>query len=589
MKKIENILLLLFALLSVVACNKLDIPPMNIIQDKDVFAKESGITAYMASLYNDLPIEDFNFTRNGFHQLDSYPGLYTVTGEALLCPSNLSSSSPEGGWWQHWGYGTIRDVNYFLSNFPAYAHIFPTERANIWLGEAHFIRAYNYFAMVKRYGGVPIIIKVQNYPEQSIEQLSVPRDSEKAVYEFIGQELDSAIALLPVASPELGRVNKYVAYALKSRAMLYAGSIAQYGRIQLDGLLGIPASDAQKFYQASYDASVELAGHYSLYRKYNDKYENYWNLFLDDDSPENIFCEYYKYPEKTHSLDAQDIPHQMMGPDGYSSFVNPTLEFVEMFDDVNGNSGVLKVDDANGNPLRFNNTMDLFNNVEPRLRGTVILPGDGFKGESIEVYKGTYTTYPSGELFTATDANVLYQGKSVIGKSGMGNNEMTGTGFFNRKYQNPYMVGTVALWRSAQKYIDIRYGEILLNRAEAAFQLSKIDDALLAINDIRDRAGAKLLTQGQLTAKSIQKERRMELSFENQTYWDLRRWRIADTEMNNAQYRALCPYYVFDEGKFIFKKEPYGKKYTFDVKVNYVQIPTDQIFTNNKLIQNPGY
>lgn len=151
------------------------------------------------------------------------------------------------------------------------------------------------------------------------------------------------------------------------------------------------------------------------------------------------------------------------------------------------------------------------------------------------------------------------------------------------------MVGTVALWRSAQKYIDIRYGEILLNRAEASFQLSKIDDALLAINDIRDRAGAKLLTQGQLTAKSIQKERRMELSFENQTYWDLRRWRIADTEMNNAQYRALCPYYVFDEGKFIFKKEPYGKKYTFDVKVNYVQIPTDQIFTNNKLIQNPGY
>lgn len=589
MKKIKNILLFLFTLLSIVGCNKLNIPPMNIIQDQDIFKKESGITAYMANLYNDLPIEDFNFTRNGFHQLDFYPGTYTVTGEALLCPSNVSSSSPSGAWWQFWGYGTVRNVNYFLSVFPIYANTFSKDKANIWLGEAHFIRAYLYFAMVKRYGGVPIIKEVQNYPAQTIEELKVPRDPEKAVYEFVESELDSAIALLPAGSVDPGRVNKYVAYALKSKAMLYAGSIAQYGRIQLDGLLGIPATDAQKFYQASYDASVALEGHYSLYRKYSDKFENYWNLFLDDDSPENIFCEYYKYPEKTHSFDAQCIPHQMMGPDGYSSFVDPTLEFVERYDDVNGNSGVLQVNDANGSPIRFNNTMDLFINVEPRLRGTVILPGDGFKGESIEVYKGTYVSYPSGKLYTATTANVLYQGKSVIGKSGMGNNEMTGTGFFNRKYQNPYMVGTVGLWRSSQKYINIRYGEILLNRAEAAFQLNKFDDALTAINDIRDRAGAKLFTLADLTAKSIQKERRLELAFENQTYWDLRRWRISDTEMNNAQYRALSPYYIADEGKFIFKKENYGKVYTFDVKVYYVQIPTAQIATNNKLVQNPGY
>jgi len=592
MNKNKNILLLLCILISTVACHNLDIPPMNIIQDKDVFTKESGVKAYMTSLYKDLPIEDFNFSGGGFHQTYCFPGIYNCTGEALLNPANMFNiGSPQGDWWQYWGYGQVRNVNYFLSTFPKYASTFTTDKANAWLGEAHFMRAYNYFAMVKRYGGVPIIKEVQNYPTQSLEELSVPRDPEQAVYDFIGQDLDSAILLLPAVSAELGRVNKYVAYALKSRAMLYAGSIAQYGSIQLNGLLGIPAADAQKYYQASYDASIALDGHYSLYRKYSDKFENYWHLFLDDNSPENIFCEYYKYPEKGHGFDTYCIPQQMWGPQGYSSMINPTLEFVELFDDINGNSGALKINDNSGNAIRFTNTIDIFNNVEPRLRGSVILPGDIFKGESIEIYKGIYESYPTGILHTSAAQGIeLFNGKGIRGKSGIGYNYSTGTGFFNRKYQNPDMPKSQVLeGHSVQKYIDIRYGEILLNRAEAAYQLNKKDDALTAVNDIRDRAGAMLLTADQLTAQSIQKERRMELSFENQTYWDLRRWRIADQLMNNKQYTALYPYWVSNENKFIFQKVQIGPIYTFDVKVYYTTIPTDEILKNNKLIQNPGY
>lgn len=62
--------------------------------------------------------------------------------------------------------------------------------------------------------------------------------------------------------------------------MLYAGSIAQFGKMQLDNLLGIPATDATKYYQAAYDAACMLEGKYSLYNKYADKYENYWRLFF---------------------------------------------------------------------------------------------------------------------------------------------------------------------------------------------------------------------------------------------------------------------------------------------------------------------
>lgn len=144
--------------------------------------------------------------------------------------------------------------------------------------------------------------------------------------------------------------------------------------------------------------------------------------------------------------------------------------------------------------------------------------------------------------------------------------------------------------RSEQDWIDFRYAEILLNKAEAAFYLGNKSAALEAINDIRDRAGAKLLTEAQLTENAIRKERRMELAFENHTYWDLRRWRIADKLMNNTRYHALCPYYIYDEGKYIYQIEEVGGLYTYDVKANYVKIPESEIQKNpNLLPNNPGY
>lgn len=591
MKNIRQLIILLSVCFTIVSCNDLNQPPINIIQDKDVFNTESGVNAFIVRLYEELPIEDFQFNKDGFRQFANYPTLGNCTGEYLLCMTDMLWDSPQGDWWQAWRYSSVRNVNYFLSTFPEYGDNYIESQQNSWIGEAHFIRAYYYFSLVKRYGGVPIITEVQNFPEQSIEELRVPRNTEKEVYDFIAKELDEAIKLLPAESPQKGRVNKYVAYALKSRVMLYAGSIAQYGNMQLNGLLGIPSEDTKSYYQSSYDAAAALEGHYSLYRKYNDKAENYWRLFLDDESPENIFCEYFIYPEKNHSYDALHIPYQQRGSQGYSSRFCPTLELVEMYDDVNGNSGRLAVNDASGKPIRFDNTMDIFKDVEPRLRGTVILPGDEFKGEAIEIQKGLYPTYSETvDPLISTNANDLYEGHRIIGRSGMGHQEMTSTGFNVRKYQNPGITAAdVLLWRSAQFWIDMRYAEILLNKAEAAFQLGKTDEALAAINDIRDRAGAKAYTKEQLTIKAIQKERRMELAFENHTYWDLRRWRIADSEINNIEYTALCPYYIFDEGKFIFKKEKVGGRYTFDVKVNYVMIPTDEISKNEKLVQNPGY
>lgn len=586
---------ILFSILfcALFACESLNMPPLNMVVDDDIFKNEAGINAYMARLYGELPIEDFHFTVAGFYTGGATNPYIGVWSEELVRNIEGYHVQPNGNQLHWWGYESVRNVNYFLEKISDYSSNFTLEQLNAFLGEAYFIRAYYYFAMVKRYGGIPIIDKVQNYPGQTLEELKVKRNSEQEVYNFIEKDLDEAIRLLPEKSLQLGRANKGVAYALKSRAMLYAASIAKYGTLQLGGILGIPSQEASRYFNSSLNASLEVAKRYSLYNKYTDKAENYWHLFLDKDSPETIFAKYYYYPNFCHSFDAFNIPFQMRGASGYGSLMSPTLEIVELFGEMDGSFDGLKIEN-NGEPIRFDNTMDLFVNVEPRLKGSVILPGDVFKGEVIDIQKGLYTSYPNGELLTSTDWTKTYSGDKgevhITGKSGIGNSESSVTGFHLRKYQNPDMPhGILVMDRSEQSWIDMRYGEILLNQAEAAFELGKKDLALDALNAIRERAGAKLYSLNDISIDVIRRERRLELCFENHSYWDLRRWRTAALEINNKQYTALCPYYIYDEGKYIFKKEGVGSFFTFDPKVYYLMIPNAEITKNDLLEQNPGY
>lgn len=592
MNKIK-IIILSIALLSV-GCNSLDVPPINIIQDGDIFSSESGITAYMASLYRDLPIEDHRFTVYGFNDSwSNWPALGHFSGELLNNMLFFVWGSPTGNELHFWSYDRVRKINYFIENMPKYEQAFSKNLVNTWMGEAYFCRAFYYFAMVKRYGAVPLVKTVQNYPETSLEELQISRNTQEEGWDFVAEDLDKAIGLLPENSISPGRANKYVAYALKSRAMLYAASIAQFDTPAqgYEKLLGIPASKAKSYYQASYDAANKIGNKYSLYKKSSDKFENFWKLFLDKDNPEAIFVRYYKYPEYVHNYDCSHIPFQMRGPEGYSSIFNPTLDFVEMFDDINGKPFELKTTGEDGKPIRYEKRSDIFKDVEPRLRASVILPDDVYKGEVIDVRKGIWTSYPNGELKTSSTMSDMYQDMPVIGRSGMGNSETTTTGFFIRKYQNPDMPNNLVVnFRSDQQYIVIRYAEVLLNKAEAAFYLGKPEEALNTINEIRERAGAKLLTINQITENAIRKERRMELAFENHSYWDLRRWRIADKLINNKKYRALCPYYIYDEKKYIFTKEEVNAVYNYDVKCNYVAVPSGEISKNPKLLpNNPGY
>lgn len=624
------------------ACEKLDVPPLNVVQDKDIFTNEAGISAYMSRMYSRLPIEDFKYSPtisfNAF-VVGSFSG---ITGEALS--RDMPNTTETFNYWSD-AYSLIRESNYFMETLPTYAGNFSTTQVNNWLGEARFIRATTYFALVKRYGGVPIVDKVLTKPDQtiseltaSVEELKIPRSGEEKVYDLIGNDLDYAYTNLP-ESNKAGRANRYAAAAFKSRAMLFAGTIAKYNTINLtvgaERICGIPAAKANTYFKASFDAAALPNGKYALYTRNfiaGDKtaiYQNFVNLFLDVSSQENIYIRQYKYPDAVHGYDALNVPKQLEGPGGnYSSETNPTLEFVEQFEGLPKNAdGTIQTLDVNGKYILYNNTMDLFANAEPRLRATVILPGDMFKGQSIEMRRGIYTgsaasgisrLLPAGSTANYPTANIV--GSAAVlqapytlpngtkmnpaGASGIFTNLVANgpggsiTGFSVRKYLVPDKpTAEVVTNRSEQSWIEIRYAEVLLNAAEAGFELNAagqganyLTTALSNLNLIRNRAGATPAVA--LTSiDTIRRERRKELAFEHKIYWDLRRWRILDQEQNSTLYRVLMPFYSSDAGKYFFdaRTDERNVRYTFDTRWYYQQIPTAAITKSPNLVQNPGF
>jgi hypothetical protein len=271
--------------------------------------------------------------------------------------------------------------------------------------------------------------------------------------------------------------------------------------------------------------------------------------------------------------------------------------------------------------------MDLFANAEPRLRATVILPGDAFKGQNIEIRRGIYTgpatgginpllpagsksQYPLTNLVvsaTASQTPYTLPDGSLMNPAGLsgiftGDQTCAISGFSVRKWLNPNLPTSQVLENNeTQTWIEMRYAEVLLNRAEAAFELNSggqkgttdyTQDAFNIINQIRLRAGASLLTSsGSMTIDTIRIERRKELAFENKTYWDLKRWRTFSKEQNGTIYRILMPFYSSQAGKYFFdaRTDERNDVYTYDPRWYYEQIPQGAISKSPNLVQNPGY
>jgi hypothetical protein len=570
----------------------LDRKPMDIISDADVWGNESAIRAYLANMYDNVQVEphEWQTASEGFatHYTDESLRAYTwgIPYNPTFIDAYLNDWT---GNQTRWEYSKIRTINEFIEKIPN-ASISQSEKDR-YLAEAYFLRAFNYFVMVKRFGGVPLVKEAQKYDGSNISDLKVPRSTEEETWNFIAEDVDRAIAGLPEtnASSDQFRATRYAAYALKSRAMLYAGSIARYGNVQLNGLVGIPADKANGYFSLSLAASEAIinSGKYSLYDKNeNDRAANFQNLFVDRTLHEEaIFVKAYS-ADKGHSLDYYASPESFKV--SYGNNIGPTLELVEAFEYVDGRPGTLVTDDANGNPIYYDQPEDIFEGKDPRFFATILYPNCPWQGNYIVIRRGIIGSngvkVPAAAYSDKFAEDPSY---SLAGKDGMPiQGDATRTGFLLKKYLDPVNL-RLASKRSTTNFLVFRYGETLLNYAEAAMELNRPDDALQKLNAVRNRAGIQ--PKSSVTMDDIRQERKVELAFENHRIWDLIRWRIATQVMNNTVFSALLPWLDYNTGKYVFEKTPntLNSAKTF-LERNYYQ-PIPGVAQNDILVQNPGF
>ncbi|MDB5015075.1 MAG: RagB/SusD protein, partial [Daejeonella sp.] len=169
MKKINKLIIALSIGLgvSISSCQKLDIAPVNVLTDDIIFSSESGINSYLADIYRQAPMEDFTYRPEGrdgkgfniHHEWEHFWRSGAVTGEMVGPYGGMDI----GGGFGYWPYDKIRSINYMIQTLPLYTSKLTEAKVNQLTGEAYFLRAFFYFALAKRYGGVPIVKTVQNY------------------------------------------------------------------------------------------------------------------------------------------------------------------------------------------------------------------------------------------------------------------------------------------------------------------------------------------------------------------------------------------------------------------------------------------
>lgn len=595
MKKIIYIFLTGFFIL--VSCSEdlLDRKPLDMVSDAQVWGDQVLIDLYLTNVYLQMPILLNETPNQDWASSEDWNGPFIINEISDECKRNWifgqasyiknSGIRVNGGileWWEK-SYTAIRTLNEFIMRMPdaPVEEGFRTRR----LAEARFLRAYNYFSMVKRYGGVPLITEPQPI-DASEEELYRKRDKEQVIYDFVISEMTAIADDLPVKGQDnyvYGRPTKHTAQALKCRAALYAGSVAQFGTVQLDGIVGI-STPASNYYQIAYDAATEIinSGVYELYDADNDKVVNFKNVFLVEDNSEVIWAKLHDNVQRNLGGNGWIWDFfQCPKPHGWNAGNQsaPYLEMAEEFEYVDGTPGALNRAAIQTGVWSID---EIWGNRDPRFYATIWTQNTPWQGTLVDFHNGI--RLPDGTIETSG----AYEGVPAKGNQMVDNS--FGTGFGVMKYLDERKSNMGERATSGTDWQLFRYAEILLNYAEAAFELGKTDDALNAVNQIRSRAGIAALTS--VDRNKIYHERKVELAFEGHRYWDLRRWHLAEDELNinRSGLRYILDY---ETEKFqvqvIDRIDGTTENPRFLPENYYFPITTGRTGNNPNLVENPGY
>lgn len=413
----------------------------------------------------------------------------------------------------------------------------------MWRAEAHFLRAYFNFELLKRYGPIPIIKSTLDINK---DYSDTPRPTMKEVVEFIANDCDMAADSLELTpwrnmNDAFGRATKGAALALKSRLLLYAASplYVDFGDIDeankpSDATLWKAAADAAK-------AVIDL-NQYELASAYDDLFKN------DFQNKEYIFVR--RYPSNS-DFEKSNFPVSYGGKGG----TNPSQNLIDDYEMLDGTAF-----DWN-DPVKAAHP---FENRDERLLATVLMNGVLFKGKRV-------ATYPGGADATP-------------------NPNATKTGYYLRKFLNENVNIQTGGGSDGHVVPLFRLAEIYLNYAEALNEYDPTNpDIAVYLNKIRERVSLpdvpSGLTQEQMRTL-IHHERRVELAFEEHRFWDVRRWKVASSTLGAPVKGVKIT--QDDAGNFTYSPVQVEQR-VFQPKMYWYPIPQSEVLKLHHWEQNKGW
>ena len=589
-------------LLSMSACNTFESEPLEWNTEADMTNPKDSLGNNMKSLFNaiyaSLPTLHTRLS-NSYLDAATDDGVPTRDGggsgslenyrNGRLSPENIASL--DGDAWKDF-YTGIRRANLFLQKIEGFTPTtqFTAKEIKARKAEARLLRAYFYFELIKRWGGVPLIgDRVINYDEN----WDIPRSSLDECAQYILDEItpldpnnptpdkipscysDLYDAMsMPSTGQEssVGRVNKGVALALISRVKLYLASPLYRENTTTINMSWQEAADAAK---ALIDLGVYDL-HYTAEKKPDDKTDpiaGFLNLFGDDKAFPNKEVIMVRESSNSSTLETNNSPcgYQRNKCKGLTS---PSQNLVDAFLMLDGK--------PKGDPTSkyVYNDQDPYANRDPRLTYTIFYNGSTWLKRGVETFNGGLDRSNKPGLFT------------------------TQTGYYLRKFFgiNETKADNSGFNGAGHHYQIIRYAEILLNYAEALNEANK-DANMAAIEScliqLRKRAGIEAgddnryglpasYTQAEMR-QIIRNERRIELAFEEHRFWDIRRWKIADREESVLTQPVKGVEIIKQADGTCYYNYVTVRTSAFDERMYWYPIPRGEMQGNLKLTQNPGW
>jgi hypothetical protein len=596
MKQILKIFIIILIVGLTNSCQKdfLQLDPLSDYSDAAVWNDPALIETFVNNIYRNALGFPFSIERLSDYVDESH---FTPDWDVTNFNKCLMTSDGLMGWQVDWAtphtlhyrwgplYSNVRACNIFFQKTAGVDFGINQDRVDEMTGEVYFLRAYTYHYLAALYGGVPIITE----PYGLDDEFEVARNTYEETINFIISDINTAAGMLPQVwdGDNAGRATEGAALQLKARTLLYAASdlhenMSDYAPgFSNPELLGYTGGSQTARWQAAKDAAKAVMdlGIYDLVNKDpapgDDIAQGFIDYFISYGyEDEDILLQYFT-PKTNEDWDGYN-PALYCGPNGYHNWGNnvPLGELVDEYEFADGtkfdwNNPAHAADPYTGRERPSDvQDIDPWNKIQVgqvyNLAGDLIVPGVDTRSGPIEDWNG--------------------------GKSGYYVKK------FVDKTVDPQYVKQDVPFR------HFRYAETLLDYAEACIELGEDDEAKTYLNMIRKRAGQPDITStGAQLMEDYRHERRVEMAYEDQRFWDVRRWVIGpeayhQTHRVDVRYETDQPATNYRQpdgstwGDPIYSEaELGGDARAWLDKAYFFPIMRDELNKNPLLIQNPGY